>query len=414
MIINHNLTAMNANRQLNIVTGRQAKHMEKLSSGYKINRAADDAAGLAISEKMRRLIRGLNKGIENAQDGVSLCQIADGALNEVQDILQRMNELAIKAANGTMSIEDRQAIQNEIDQLISEIDRVSETTKFNEMDLFEYSHKSLSGVKLSDTAPTLYNADGEVITDADLAGYTSVNDAAAAFYTAKRGKDGVTFYVGGASEITGYFGDYIDSTNYTVKYKAGMMLYDAQCNEIAESTLNTYFYGDNGKLMIRPVSGLTIYRGKEGDTNSPASASHFVATGHSSDSKRWWIQCGSESGVGMFIEIESIDTVTLGIHGMDVTTQEGADRAISMISGALEKVSSIRSNIGAQQNRLEHTIANESNIVENTTAAESQIRDADIAKEMLGLSTANILAQAGISVLAQANTTNEEVLMLLR
>ena len=164
------------------------------------------------------------------------------------------------------------------------------------------------------------------------------------------------------------------------------------------------------------ISGNGTINYHDGDTDdSSIGGSDGSQSGSiSGSSKRWWIQCGSESGVGMFVEIGSIDTVTLGIHGMNVTTQESADKAILMISGALEKVSSVRSRIDAQQNRLEHTIANEMNIVENTTAAESLIRDADMAKEMLGLSTANILTQAGISVLAQANTSNEEVLMLLR
>lgn len=132
MVVQHNLTAMNSNRMLNITVKSQAKATEKLSSGYKINRAADDAAGLSISEKMRKQIRGLSQASSNAQDGIPCVQTAEGALNEVQDMLQRMNELAVKASNGTNSSDDREYIQNEIDQLISEIDRVAETTKFNE------------------------------------------------------------------------------------------------------------------------------------------------------------------------------------------------------------------------------------------------------------------------------------------
>ena len=922
MVIHHNLTAMNADRQLNIVTGTQAKHMEKLSSGYRINRAADDAAGLAISEKMRRLIRGLNKGIENAQDGVSLCQIADSALNEVSDMLHRLEELSVKAANGTNTEADRQMIQEEVDQILSEINRVSDTSTFNEQKIFEggtvpatgaasgtgtaqaqtynaaqlynmtmFSAEENSAIQtfsasqeaaeinalqtyaaaaensivcgdftisgtsgavltegtdykfensvltiLSDKEITIRNTDStkattnrievasgvnanitlagvniDVSNTGNNTGNLSTSTAGdAAFKIADESKGNVTItladgtnnilksgcmcaglqkkggtstgtltitgntgvltatggacgagiggnykgnannitisggnvtatggvngagigsgygegasiitisggnvtatggqygagigagayggteyitisggnvtamggqYAAGIGSSTGTYAGYITISGGSVtatggEYGAGIgggqrvyarniTISDAcvaakggsgaknhigsgangggsinitkrnslviegdtgtvtgnarvrddftvgsdvtveigedasltvekgatltnngtidvhgelvnngdivnngrinfygklknngrftnggtvnntsgadiandgtfsnngtvnndgtfsnrgtlnndgnvtndgtltnangadidnngafsnngtftnangadmdndgtfsnsgtlnndgnitndgtvkndrditnsgSINNTANGTLTNEGNIDNSKGTITDngtingsgnITGNAPINGSGGDPNDPGDGGDVdpddpndggsggsqsgPTSGILKSLKRWWIQCGSESGVGMFVEIESIDTVTLGIHGMDVTTQESADKAISMIAGALEKVSSVRSNIGAQQNRLEHTINNEMNIVENTTAAESRIRDTDIAGEMLGLTTANILAQAGISVLVQANTSNEEVLMLLR
>jgi flagellin len=270
MVVQHNLTAMNANRQLGITTNAQAKSSEKLSSGYKINRAGDDAAGLTISEKMRSQIRGLNKASSNAEDGVSLIQVAEGALNETHSILQRMNELATQAANDTNTSADRGAIQAEIDQLTSEISRISSTTQFNTMNLI----------------------------------------------------DG----------------------NFTSKS----------------------------------------------------------------------LQVGSLSGQYIGISIDAMSAGGIGISGLEVSTFSKAGAAMSAIQGAISVVSAQRSTLGALQNRLEHTIANLDNISENTQSAESRIRDTDMAEEMVEYSKNNILAQAGQSMLAQANTATQGVLSLLQ
>jgi len=268
MVVQHNITAMNANRQLGITTGIQAKSSEKLSSGYKINRAADDAAGLAISEKMRRQVRGLTQASNNAQDGVSMVQTAEGALNEVHDMLQRMNELANKAATGSLQDADRGYINQEVSALKSEINRTAEKTTFND--------------------------------------YTLLNSA------------------------------------QTIKIQVG-----ANANETID------------------------------------------------------------------INLKAMNTTGLGVASVAVGTKDGAQSAITSIKSGIDKLSSMRADLGAVQNRLEHTIKNLDNVVENTQSAESQIRDTDMASEMVKYSNNNILAQAGQSMLAQANQSNQGVLSLL-
>ena len=270
MVVQHNITAMNSNRMLGITSSAQAKNTEKLSSGYKINRAADDAAGLTISEKMRSQIRGLTQASANAQDGISCVQTAEGALGEVEDMLQRMNELAVKAKNDTNTANDRNAIQKEIDALSTEINRVADSTEFNTQGLLDGTFK-----------------------------------------------DGKSLQVGAHSQNT------------------------------------------------------------------------------------------------ISISIASMDATTLKVNALSVTDADKAGTAIDAISDAIDAVSAQRSSLGAIQNRLEHTIKNLDNVVENTTAAESQIRDTDMASAMVEFTKNNILAQAGQSMLAQANQSTQGVLSLL-
>ncbi len=269
MIVQHNMQAMNSNRQLGIITGAQSKSTEKLSSGYRINRAGDDAAGLSISEKMRSQIRGLNKASTNAEDGISLIQTAEGALNEAHEILQRMNELSTQAANDTNTTADRDAIQAEINQLTSEIDRIHSTTQFNTMNLLDGS-----------------------------------------------------------------------------------------------------------------------FTGKQ-------------------------LQVGSLSGQSISISISNMNASSLKVSGLKVSSFSSAGKAMTAIQDAIESVSEQRSKLGALQNRLEHTINNLDTTSENTQAAESRIRDVDMAEEMVNYSKNNILAQAGQSMLAQANQATQGVLSLL-
>ena len=270
MVVQHNLTAMNSNRMLGITTGQQAKSSEKLASGYKINRAGDDAAGLSISEKMRYQIRGLNKASQNAQDGISAIQTAEGALNETHSILQRMNELATQASNDTNTSVDRQAIKEEMDALAKEITRISTDTQFNKMEL-----------------------------------------------------------------------------------------------------LNGSFTGKN-------------------------------------------LQVGAIAGQKIDISINKMSASALQVSGLAVSSYTSANTSMSAIQAAIETVSTERSKLGAIQNRLEHTIANLDNVAENTQAAESRIRDTDLAEEMVEYSKNQILAQAGQSMLAQANTATQGVLALLQ
>ena len=276
MIVQHNLTAMNSNRMLGLTSSAQAKSTEKLSSGYKINRAADDAAGLAISEKMRRQIRGLTQASENASDGISCVQTAEGALAEVHDMLQRMNELAVQAANGTNMTADRSYLQSEVKQLQAEINRVAESVTFNEQKLLDGTFET---------------------------------------------GDGIVLQVGSEG-----------NDDNTIKFNIGKM-----------------------------------------------------------------------------------DAAGLGVDQIDISDATGAAArgSIDTIKAALTKVSQQRSDLGAIQNRLEHTINNLDNVVENTTAAEAQIRDTDMASEMVKFSNNNILAQAGTAMLAQANQSNQNVLSLL-
>jgi len=264
------MTAANSNRQLGVTTSAQAKSTEKLSSGYKINRAADDAAGLTISEKMRSQVRGLTQASANAQDGISCVQTAEGALNEVHSMLQRMNELAIKGANGTNTTADIEAVRKEMSALVTEIDRVKSTTSFNTLNLLDGTFSS--GVNL---------------------------------------------------------------------------------------------------------------------------------------------QVGANSANTIQIKINNMDATSIGVGSLSVTTETAAGSAIDSIKKAIASVSAQRSELGAVQNRLEHTIKNLDNVVENTTAAESQIRDTDMASQMVQYSKNNILAQAGQSMLAQANQSNQGVLSLL-
>ena len=270
MIVQHNMSAANANRMLGITTNQQSKSTEKLASGYKINRAADDAAGLAISEKMRYAVRGLNRASLNAQDGISVVQIAEGALNETHSILQRMNELATQAANDPNTTADRGKIQNEIDQLVSEIDRIRSTTQFNTMDLLDGS------------------------------------------FTGKK------------------------------------------------------------------------------------------------------LQVGMLEGQTMTISISNMNASSLGVSGLKMSSNTSAGSAMTKIQKAIDLVSAQRSKLGAIQNRLDHTIANLDNAAENTQSAESRIRDTDMAAQMVEYSKNNILAQAGQSMLAQANQATQGVLSLLQ
>ena len=304
MVVQHNLTAMNSNRMLGVTTSTQAKSTEKLSSGYKINRAADDAAGLSISEKMRRQIRGLTQASLNASDGISCVQTAEGALNEVHDMLQRMNELAVKGENGTLTTVDRQYIQSEIGQLMSEIDRVQSTTTFNEQNLLDGSFQGKSLQVGAESGQHIKIT----ITAMSMAGLAKATE-----------KQVVTYAIDGE--------------------QAGTKMVETTAKSLIKS-----FQADSATTKI--------------DAKGFASLNAFIKS-------------------------------------------------------ALQTVSKQRSDLGAVQNRLEHTIKNLDNIVENTTAAESQIRDTDMATEMVKYSNNNILTQAGQAMLAQANQSNQGVLSLL-
>ena len=476
MVVQHNMQAANANRMLNVTTSAQSKSTEKLSSGYRINRAADDAAGLTISEKMRKQIRGLDQASTNAQDGVSSVQTAEGALTEVHSMLQRMNELATQAANGTNSKDsDRQAIQDEIDQLTTEIDRVSETTKFNETYLLkgEAGTKTIN-MKAHDAGlkGTLTdNGDGtatfvmDSLKDGDsvsIGGKTytigSKKDDVVAAVTAKIKNAGEKFTVNGQEiTITAKYTDAdtgdadkvaagkaadqkagkytLDDAKALVKEGATVkvgtdeykVMTDNDANGIDDTDASVISkdvaYGLASKeLLAANQIGDTKGSAKVANANAGAKAdgSFKITTGQAevANSLSFSLHVGADADMTNKIQvnIDAMDSASLGIKGLNVKDDSGnaATYAVDAISDAISKVSSQRSSLGAVQNRLEHTIDNLDNVVENTTSAESRIRDTDMAKEMVNYSKNNILAQAGQSMLAQANQSNQGVLSLLQ
>ncbi|MCI9035508.1 MAG: flagellar hook protein [Lachnospiraceae bacterium] len=539
MVVQHNLQAMNSNRMLGITTKTMAGSTEKLSSGYKINRAADNAAGLSISEKMRKQIRGLTQASTNAEDGISSVQTAEGALQEVQDMLQRMNELAVQAANGTNSITDRGYIQDEIDQLVTEIDRVAETTKFNETYLLKgdpvgngknvytqcygmtfarntgfnstatnggtgsisVKHSYLGNDALIIATSSLGSAvkatsvvltGGDDITayleDVQNGSKGTINTSSFAAFklqTAKAAsasiavnvstgdmsvREGQTVYVldkennqiiklqsgddvskyvknvsvSSSRNATGAAATTSATTSVTFmevadgyqflqvmsaddaadvnveKTRAEAQLYDGQGNAVSGVGLRDYF----NQFGVYKVGSLYLDAEGKYAINSSASISNYVNTSMTrvADDLSFKLHVGADSAKENKITA-TIKCLTAAGLGIDVLkrSQSGlvddsgakATDAIDVIADALQVISTQRSALGAIQNRLEHTIKNLDNVVENTTSAESTIRDTDMATEMVKYSNNNILAQAGQSMLAQANQANQGVLSLL-
>ena len=466
MVVQHNMQAMNANRMLNVTTSAQSKSTEKLSSGYRINRAADDAAGLTISEKMRKQIRGLDQASTNAEDGVSSVQTAEGALTEVHSMLQRMNELATQAANGTNSKDsDRQAIQDEIDQLTTEIDRVSETTKFNETYLLKGDKASTKNVFMNGHDAGLKGT----LTDSAKSATFVMDELKAGDKITIAGKEysiGSTADEAKASYAKAAAGDKvtIDGTEYTV-VDAATGTEDADNNQLKVTSLDAKV--KDGSVVSYKTSKLTVMtdakkadgtQGTDGIddddssviskdvaeskilseltaannigtidhaatvTNATANGktTYTISKGYATvaDTLSFNLHVGADADMTnkINVSIDSMDSASLGIKGLNIKDDSGnaATYAVDAISDAISKVSSQRSSLGAVQNRLEHTINNLDNVVENTTTAESRIRDTDMASEMVNYSKNNILAQAGQSMLAQANQSTQGVLSLLQ
>ena len=524
MVVQHNMSAMNANRMLSGVSSAQSKSTEKLSSGYRINRAADDAAGLSISEKMRGQIRGLNQASTNAQDGISLIQTAEGALNESHSILQRMRELSVQAANGTETDDDREAVQNEIEQLQSELTRISDTTEFNTMKLLDGS-QSGSKVQVSvsksaesnlktvdataqvnkmgaavaendggdsklsvtvldkngnatttevtvsyDKAAGTFSANGKTLkalgTQNDKASakqvgdalkealeatdfgknYDITNDAGTLSFTAKeKGSTSdaiLTSYNGGATEATTKTAD--TGTDEYQQIAEGIGVYDGSGNiEDKIFTVNgeRFLYvtdpaklgddykdvnyvkvtgtnaqnadGSDAKTMAALIKSKT---GIEAETDKAAKTTLNLKPSSTATGKGIELQIGANEGQTMSFTLDDMSADALGVGGSSVnlSTQESAKTATTTIDAAIKKVSKARGQMGAVQNRLEHTINNLDTASENLQTAESRIRDTDMAEEMVNYSKNSILAQAGQSMLAQANQANQGVLTLLQ
>ena len=549
MIVQHNMSAMNANRMLGITNSSLAKSTEKLSSGYKINRAADDAAGLSISEKMRSQIRGLNKASDNAQDGISLIQTAEGALNESHSILQRMRELSVQASNGTETDDDREAVQKEISQLQDELTRISSTTEFNTMKLLDgslgggssatgikvdasVSNKALQAGALKTTAATngKYTIDTAISAEDDLsagdttsltvnflnekgeqdsitvnlkykdattlvsedgsreytvaAGKATVEDKTKAFLaelkqtsladdftmvgTAADGKIEFTAKTAGteASRILSTSESNIKAGVFTqatatkaTDTTAPADAYQSISADVgkydggATTNIDDYIFTVNGeRFMYATADGVAALKSKTdysdvnfvqiagaaiADTDATAMAKlisvktginaepdgttkttvHLKPSASSSTAgKGMTLQIGANEGQTMSFSIDDMSAKSLGVDGnkVDLATQDGAQKATTTIDAAIKKVSAQRSKLGAVQNRLEHTIANLDTASENTQTSESRIRDTDMAEEMVAYSKNNILLQAGQSMLAQANQSNQGVLSLLQ
>ena len=565
MIVQHNMSAMNANRMLGITNSSLAKSTEKLSSGYKINRAADDAAGLSISEKMRSQIRGLNKASDNAQDGISLIQTAEGALNESHSILQRMRELSVQASNGTETDDDREAVQKEISQLQDELTRISSTTEFNTMKLLDGSlgsksassqgavltgtnvatfsatgldsnsvKKDLSGLA-GTTVKDTFEIDGQKFTidwskgkaqdfaskySVDLANMTEsqtkalasdletlLNESAAdagvsgtvkVAYKAD-GQITVTSNNNGEESSFGFVGT--DATTVTEGAAAtdslGAVMFsgqaDANAAKTADATMkisntiaanSTFTMTINGTEVqakiatainegdeMKTAAGIiqtsvqtavdayntamgtgtttealkntdfTVTANKDGSFNIEYTGDKEVSfsfgeatvngltgttatklgltnkqSASATSNKGIELQIGANEGQTMEFTIDDMSAAALGVDGnkVDLSTQDGAQKATTTIDAAIKKVSEQRSKLGAVQNRLEHTIANLDTASENTQTSESRIRDTDMAQEMVAYSKNNILLQAGQSMLAQANQSNQGVLSLLQ
>ena len=518
MVVQHNMSAMNANRMLSGVASAQSKSTEKLSSGYRINRAADDAAGLSISEKMRSQIRGLNQASTNAQDGISLIQTAEGALNEQHSILQRMRELSVQASNGTETNEDREAVQNEIEQLQSELTRISDTTEFNTMKLLDGSQSGskvqVSVSKSAATGATTKNAEvQQVNTSAEavdkLAKGSSVtysvtvldknNNTSTASVTITNNNKKLTDQDGnelvtakadeadaeetaaaiakalsntslgdkfdiaadGTQKITLTTKDASDAANsvlISVNGAAGKLATANPTGSEAYTTINAAIgsYDGTGNIedKIFTVNGekfayvddpaklgddykdvnyvkvaqagtvgnddadamAALISSKTGINAKANAAAVDLKPSATATGKGIELQIGANEGQTMNFTLDDMSADALGVAGnsVNLSTQESAQKATTAIDAAIKKVSASRGKMGAVQNRLEHTINNLDNVVENTTTAESRIRDTDMAEEMVNYSKNNILAQAGQSMLAQANQSNQGVLTLLQ
>ena len=437
MVVQHNITAMNANRMLGVTTTGQAKSTEKLSSGYRINRAADDAAGLSISEKMRKQIRGLSQASDNAEDGISCVQTAEGALTEVHSMLQRMNELAVKAGNGTMSEDDRQNVQDEIDQLVDEIDRVSETTKFNETYLLKGDDTSNGNTKSLEANAEIGQIDGLTVTAKADKTYTDNDDVKIGKVIVKSSDtnvvivdaDNLTEAAGNIAKITtdgtevvvtkndGKTDTYATVDKFKAAY-AGLDIAGAGAVTISK-TLDTATANTDDTVTGTYTGNLNSYKvGDSVNVKLAVGASGETALSNGSKALLLSFQVGADttSENKISVTMDSMSAKSIGVDGIKVTGSDStnADKAVDTISDAIKKVSKQRSALGAVQNRLEHTISNLDNVVENTTSAESRIRDTDMAEEMVSYSKNNILMQAGQSMLAQANQQNQGVLSLLQ
>ena len=450
MVVQHNMTALNANRNLGVTCGNLAKSTEKLSSGYKINRAGDNAAGLAISEKMRGQIRGLNRASDNAEDGISMIQTAEGALSETHSIIQRMRELAVQSASDTNTEDDRTQIQNEINQLTEEVDRIANTTEFNTKKLINGDRKgavnqkegtgkvegtfanSLVSIDLSQEGTATDPITGNTMTVADQLKLAKETDVIRIEFLTDGGVDTET---GKGYKITSLFnGDITEGDKVT--FADNVVTLDAALfyGKEPDDTNTRAILNDSGNEVVMNINVAEDEDGKP--TPSPTeSSSGLIKAGDvititlgeavltepaATGKDAFRLQVGANASQEIKLGINSMRTQDLDIadkktgEALDITTQAGASMAVEAYDMAIQKVSTERAKLGATQNRLEHTIANLDTSSENLQAAESSLRDTNMAEEMTVYSKSNILQQAGQSMLAQANQSTQGVLALLQ
>ncbi len=389
MRINHNVNALNSWRNISMTNMDMSKTLERLSSGLRINRAGDDAAGLAISEKMRGQIKGLDMAIKNSQDAISLIQTAEGALTEVHSILQRMRELGVQAASDTNTDVDRNQIQAELDQLREEIDRIARTTEFNTKKLLD---GKLEGFRSS--------ADAKVVTGGNInvtVGGYSKTGATEGTYVIEVGQfnDAVTSQLDVKITQIGNNGTVLNSTTATI----GAL--SAALGNVTIKWQRVFTISDFGGAL---------------PTNEVIDSAVIRVEARYTANNQLVFQIGANEGHNMIAGIDNMSAKALGLSTstLKVTNQSSAEKTIMVVDAAIHRVSTARATLGAIQNRLEHTIANLGVAAENLTAAESRIRDADMAKEMMQFTKQQILLQSSMSMLAQANAQPQQVLQLLR
>ena len=408
MRIQHNISALNGNRNLQLNQNKTSKTLEKLSSGYKINRSGDDAAGLAISEKMRGQIRGLNMAGKNIQDGISLIQTAEGAINEIHSLLQRGRELSVQSANDTNTDDDRVHLQKEIEQIKNEINRIGNDTEFNTRKLLD---GALSGVQ---SAPIQSNA--------------KVTGQGAREITVEDGWVDFGFDMTSPHKIKMNEGEsVIDDPSQWLFTKFNFNVYYDSTGEPKHlnvySVPEGYVITSNNPNLVFSYNGITIDASSRRLTNGSwgdqpqgsielsAGVNNLPTT---TPSDGLIFQIGANEGQNIKLNIDDVRSGSIGISGVNISTQQGSNLAISQFDNAIVKVSNTRSKLGAMQNRLEHSFNSVTNTSENLQAAESRIRDTDMAKEMMEFTKMNILKQASQSMLANSNQQSQSILQLLQ
>ncbi|TCL33012.1 flagellin [Anaerospora hongkongensis] len=431
MVINHNLSALNTYNQLNSNSTLMNKSLQKISSGYQINTAADDAAGLAISEKMRGQIRGLDQASANAQDSISMVQTAEGALSETTDILQRMRELAVQSASDTNTDADRANIQDEVDALVKEINRIADTTEFNTKKLLDGSMSGKTTEQASiDSNSAVKAAAGAALTDT-TALLTDLTDADGNSLGIKAGDTVTVSYMKDGALVTGSL-DVTATT--TLADLEDISTFDKDGNATTGATktvaddLGLTVDTTSGALTAtaaatgtaNSVYGLTItVTDSDGDsvtaaTNALSDFTQTQAAKNTGSDKSSTILIGANTGQSITIAIDNMDAESLGVNNLQVDTQDAANVALGVIDTATATVTTMRSKLGAIENRLDHTINNLTTSSENLTAAESRIRDVDMASEMATYTKLSVMTQAATAMLAQANQQPQQVLSLLK